>query len=452
MTIGRQRKNYSLSFPHPSPEVIQDASREGRPLLPLEQPTATATKTSHPIRLLTFSTLYPHRGRPSHGIFVENRLRQLVASGEAVSRVVAPVPWFPSRAKRFGDWSLHAQADRQETRHGLMLYHPRFPLIPRFGMSVAPASLAAAGALQIKRILAGGYEFDVIDAHYVYPDGVAAVALGRLFRKPVVLTARGSDITQYPDYPLPRRMLGWAMQNAAALISVSSGLKNAMVELGAPPLKITVLRNGVDLDLFKPTDPAQARALIPAGGPVLLSVGHLIERKGHHLAIRTLLDLPEWRLAIVGEGQERTSLRRLADELGLGQRVIFCGPQPHDALPAFYSAADVLILASSREGWANVLLEAMACGTPVVASNIPGNPEVVRERAAGHVVAENTAECFATAIRDLHTKGPTRFQTRAYAERFGWEPTTQGQLALFRRVMAQSCSYRSPNPARVDNS
>lgn len=389
------------------------------------------------IRLLTFSTLYPHRGRPNHGVFVENRLRHLVASGGATSEVVAPVPWFPSRDKRFGDWSLHAQADHHEIRHGLTIHHPRFPLLPRFGMSTAPALMAAAGSIQLRRLRARDGDFDLIDGHYLYPDGVAAVMLGRLFNKPVVLTARGSDITQYPDYALPRRMIRWAMRNAAALISVSAGLKDAMVALGAPDDKVTVLRNGVDLDLFQPINDRPTGAFWGERGPILLSVGHLIERKGHHLAIRALLDLPEWRLAIVGEGPERASLQRLTHELGMERRVTFCGTQPHSALPLFYSAADILILASSREGWANVLLESMACGTPVVASNIPGNPEVVRDPAAGEVVAENTPRCFAASIDRLYHDCPTRAQTRTYAEEFGWEPTTQGQLAVFRRVLAE---------------
>lgn len=300
-------------------------------------------------------------------------------------------------------------------------------------MSVAPATLFAASLPTVRRLQA---DFDAIDAHYLYPDGIAAVALGRLLRKPVVITARGSDVTQYPDYRMPRRMIGWAIQRAAALISVSAGLRDALMDLGAPPAKVTVLRNGVDLDLFRPRDPSGARALWGHEGPTLLSVGHLIERKRHHFAVEALADLPGWRLALVGDGPERGALEALARRLGLTDRVIFCGPQPHAALPDFYSAADLSVLASSREGWANVLLESMACGTPVVASRIPGNPEVVTAPAAGIIVAENTPACFAETIRTYFAERPTRQATRAYAEQFGWQPTTQGQLAIFRRVTA----------------
>lgn len=397
-----------------------------------------AAASARPLRLLTFSTLYPHSGRPNHGIFVENRLRQLVGTGEAISTVVAPVPWFPSTSRRFGDWARNAEAKRREIRHGLAVSHPRYSLPPKVGMSVAPFALFATAAFEIRKLRSAGTEFDLIDGHYLYPDGVAAVALGRAFNKPVILTARGSDVTQYPDYAAPRRMIQWAMRNAAALISVSAGLKAAMVELGAPAPKVTVLRNGIDLNLFRVSDPAPVRAAWNIEGKLLLSVGHLIRRKGHHLAIEALTDLPDWTLAIVGEGPEKAALQARAVALGVDRRVIFCGSHSHESLPSYYSAADLLILASSREGWANVLLEAMACGTPVVASNIPGNAEVVNDVAAGEVVQQNTPSCFAETIKRVYAKKIPRAATRAYAENFSWEATSQGQLNLFREVIAAS--------------
>jgi glycosyltransferase involved in cell wall biosynthesis len=404
----------------------------------LAEPAQAGTEAGRKLRLLTFSTLFPHAGRPNHGVFVENRLRHLIATGEASSTVIAPVPWFPSRSPRFGDWARHAMADRFELRDGLEVYHPRYVQAPKVGMVAAPASLFAAGALAMRRVLASGAAIDLIDAHYLYPDGVAAVALGRAFGKKVVVTARGSDITQYPDYAGPRRMIQWAMAGSAGLISVSEGLRQAMIGLGAPPEKVTTLRNGVDLERFRPVDAGALRASWGASGPVLLSVGHLIARKGHHLAIEALTALPEWTLVIVGEGPERGMLEALAERLGLSSRVILAGAQPHDRLAAYYSAADLLILASSREGWANVLLEAMACGTAVVASNIAGNPEVVQRREAGLVVERNTAECFAASIAALYAARSPRAATRAYAEGFSWDATSAGQLTLFRSILGQA--------------
>jgi len=404
-------------------------------ILSADSPAALDEAAERPIHLLTFSTLYPHDGRPNHGIFVETRLRHLVETGEATSVVLAPVPWFPSSSARFGDWARNAQAKRHESRHGLSVFHPRYALPPKIGMSIAPASLLAAALLEVRRISASGTKVDLIDGHYLYPDGVVAVALGRLIDRPVVLTARGSDITQLPDYAGPRRMVQWAMRHASALISVSRGLQSAMVKLGAPESKVTVLRNGVDLDLFRPGDRHAVREKFAVKGTLLLSVGHLIERKRHDLALRAVAEIPGCTLAIVGEGPEKDSLERLALSLGIADRVRLCGPQPHAALPGFYSAADLLILASSREGWANVLLEAMACGTPVVASNIPGNAEVVADSAAGEVVEQNTPTHFAQSIQRVLGSKRSRAETRAYAENFSWDATSQGQLRVFRQVL-----------------
>ncbi len=388
------------------------------------------------VRLLTFTTLYPHDSRPNHGIFVENRLRHLVDSGEATSTVIAPIPWFPSQSPRYGEWAKHARAPRQEQRGGIEIYHPRFPLLPKIGMSMTPATLFMVGAAELRRLGRAGIEIDVIDGHYLYPDGVAAVALGRAFRKPVVLTARGSDITQYPDYQLPRRMIRWAMHRSAALISVSAGLKTAMVALGAPPNKVTVLRNGVDLDAFTPLDPSLARQVWRLAGKIMISVGHLIERKRHDLTIEALVLLPDWTLVLIGDGPEKPRLQALATRLGVSDRVRFDGPRPHAELAKYYSGADISVLASSREGWANVLLESMACGTPVVASNIPGNPEVVTDISAGRIVTENTPACFAETIDQLYAKRRSKTETRSYAERFSWDATTAGQLTIFRNVLA----------------
>ncbi|MBC9208286.1 glycosyltransferase family 4 protein [Roseomonas aerophila] len=393
---------------------------------------------TRPIRLLTFSTLYPNATQPHHGVFVENRLRHLVASSEASSTVLAPVPWFPWTSPHFGRWARYAGIPGQESRHGLTVHHPRFLALPRLGMLTGPTSLYQAARVALRRLLAQGLRFDAIDAHYLYPDGVAAVRLGQEFGLPVVLTARGSDTSQLPRYRLPRRAIGWAIGQADALIAVSEGLKEGLVALGAPPEKVTVLRNGVDLEAFRP--PAcrdSSRTALGLGSqPVLLSVGHLIERKGHHLVIRALPQLPDHHLLIVGEGPEREALQAEARKLGVAGRVRFEGPQPHSRLPHYYGAADALVLASSREGWANVLLEAMACGTPVVASPAWGSREAVRAPEAGLVLDQASPDAIAAGIRTLLSNPPDRAATRRYAEGFGWDETTAGQLAVFRQVLA----------------
>ncbi len=384
------------------------------------------------LRLLTFSTLFPDSARPNHGVFVENRLRHLVGTGEASSTVLAPVPWFPSGNARFGAHARLAAVPAMEERHGLRVHHPRYLVIPKVGMSVAPALLYFAARRALRRM---ELAFDAIDAHYVYPDGVAAVWLGAALGKPVVITARGSDVTQLPDYAVPRAQIRMALRRAAALIGVSAALCRRMVELGADPAKVTTLRNGVDTRGFHPVDRAAARGRLGLTRRTLISVGHLIERKRNHLTIAAMPLLPDTDFILVGDGPERGRLEAQAAALGVADRVRFLGAQPHHALAEFYGAADAMVLASSREGWANVLLESMACGTPVVASDIPGNDEVVQTPAAGRIVAENTPEGIAAAVRDLFATEPDRAATRAYAEPFSWDATSAGQLRIFRRVI-----------------
>jgi glycosyltransferase involved in cell wall biosynthesis len=358
------------------------------------------------LRLLTFTSLFPGPGRPNHGVFVRNRLEHLLATHPVEAAVLAPVPRPP--------WS---RGDVESSARGAAVVHPGFAHVRGLGQWTAPVALRRAALRALRHPHLAGRRFDLIDAHYLYPDGVAALALGRSLGIPVVVTARGSDVTQMPDHAWPRRQILRVIHEAAALIAVSGGLRDRLIELGAPAEKVTVLRNGVDLARFRPADRAAARAAFGLDGPTLVSVGGLIARKRHDLTIAALALLPEWRLLIAGEGPERERLRALAASCAPGGRVRFLGPLPHAELAPLYTAADISVLASEREGWANVLLESMACGTPVVASRIPGNPEVVAAPAAGRIVAANTPADFAAAIRELAV-ATDRAATRAYAEDF----------------------------------
>ena len=389
------------------------------------------------MKILTFSTLFPNSVKPGHGIFVETRLRHLAASGRVESRVVAPVPWFPSRHPRFGTWAAWAAVPKQEQRIGIEVAHPRYPVLPRIGMNVAPALLAASSRAAIGRLLDEGFDFDVIDAHYFYPDGVAAVMLGRYFNKPVVITARGSDITLLPNYRLPRRMIQWAAAKADHVITVCNALRDEVIALGVAPERVTSLRNGVDLALFHPAPrPAQQH------GFTLLAVGHLVPVKGQERIIGALPLLPDdVRLRIAGDGPDRAKLVQLAQDLGVSGRVDFLGAVRQPELVQHYNQADALVLASSREGWANVLLESMACGTPVVASRVYGTPEVVAAPEAGVLMNELSARGVAEGVQALRASYPDRAATRRYAERFSWDDTTAGQLAIFGALARGAGAY-----------
>lgn len=391
------------------------------------------------IRILTFSTLFPNNVQPIHGIFVEQRLRQLIRSTQVSAKVMAPIPWFPVNHRAFGRYALYADVAGREKKNGLEIHHPKFLVIPKIGMTVAPLLLAAGSLRYIKAHALDSNDFDLIDAHYFYPDGVAAIRLGRALGKPVVITGRGTDLSLIPDFAPARRQIVWAAKRAAGIITVTNALKARLVALSVPENRILTLRNGVDLEVFHPVDRDDARRQLGLRRGTILSVGHLIQRKAHDLIIRALAELPDFDLIIVGDGPERSSLSALTGALGLNDRVRFVGQVGQNELPTYYSAVDALVLGSSREGWANVLLESMACGTPVVATDIEGNREVVTRREAGLLVKERTPASLSSGIQAILANPPDRQETRAYAERFSWEATTQGQITLFEQILGRRC-------------
>lgn len=382
------------------------------------------------MRFLVFTTLYPSAAMPNHGVFVENRLRAFLKSYDADVKVVAPVPWFPFKGNVFGQYGRWARVPRQEARHGIDVYHPRYFIPPKAAMHWAPSALAASLKEAIKALRRNGWDLDFIDAHYFYPDGVAAAQVAHEIKKPLVITARGSDITLLPSFSGPREKIVNAANKADAIITVSEGLKEALVGLGAPLKKIQTLRNGVDLDTFKPDDRERIRRDMALDGSVIASVGHLIDRKGHDIVIEALKSISGATLLIAGEGPQRKALEALAKTAGVTDRVRFLGAVPHEQLKNIYNAADVLALASSREGWPNVLLEAMACGTPCVATKAAGR-EVICDPSAGRVVEERTPAAFANAISDLLQTSSDRAMTREYAKGYSWDDTVAGMKVTF---------------------
>ena len=390
--------------------------------------------SGHSLQILTFTTLYPSAARPTHGIFVETRLRKLIESGAVSARVVAPCPWFPFTSPKFGAYAAFARTPRSETRHGIEIDHPRYPLLPKIGMNSAPLAIFAASLPLLRRQIRDGRDFDLIDAHYFYPDGVAAIMLGRALGRPVVITARGDDLDLIATYAVPRRWIRWAARHAAGLITVSSGLKRRLEALGTASERIRMLRNGVDLAVFHPCDRAQARRALGFVRPTLVAVGNMVPKKRHVLLVQALAQLQGVDLAIVGDGPERPRIEAAAGRLGVADRLRLLGRMPQQQLPEIYTAAELLVHPSSREGWPNVLLESMACGTPVVVTNFDGLAEIVSAPEAGRIVTEATPTGLAEAIRELLAAPPGREATRRYAEGFDWQATTAGQIELFRQI------------------
>jgi len=390
------------------------------------------------MRLLTFSSLYPSSARPRHGLFVATRLRELRQRHGFDAQVLAPVPWFPLRGERFGAYGAWARTPADENWQGQPVAHPRYLMLPKVGMAWQPDAMARAAARWIDR---AGIEFDLIDAHYFYPDGVAAAALSRRYGKPLVMTAHGSDLNLIGQDARARARMQDACAQASACIGVSQSLVNVLRGWGVPEHKLHVIRNGVDLDRFAPQDRVVARAALglDAAAPLLLGVGNLIELKGHALLVEAVYalreDWPALRLVIAGEGPERARLTAQIERLGLGARVRLLGAVENAALPAWYSAADLFLMPSSSEGLPNALLESLACGTPALASAVGGIPEVLGGLPqAGELLAERSVPAIAAALRRWLGRPPDRTAVRRVAQGHSWAHSVAQLAPLMRSI------------------
>jgi teichuronic acid biosynthesis glycosyltransferase TuaC len=376
------------------------------------------------------TTLFPNASQPRHGIFVANRLRRLCDTGRVDATVVAAVPWFP------GVYRDRAAIPKMESIAGFNVRHPRYLNIPGVGMRIQPDTLARALLGELRRGL-NGEQFDAIDAHYFYPDGVAAARVADALGLPLVISARGSDMNLIGDIPFARQRMLRSAKRAQALIAVSAALAQKMSALGMPIERIHVLRNGVDTEQFAPFPRSEARTRLGLReeGRLVLAVGNLVPEKGFDLVIRAVSALPDLRLLIVGEGPLRNDLRLLANSVAPG-RVEFRGNMPQVELRYVYAAGDVLALASLREGWPNVVLEAIACGTPVVASAVGGVPEILRHDAPARLVMERSPAAWSNALCTMLDAALVPQHVRLYALQFGWDEIVAQQCALYENVVS----------------
>jgi teichuronic acid biosynthesis glycosyltransferase TuaC len=358
------------------------------------------------MRILTFTSLFPNAVQPWHGIFVYQRVVHLARRPGNTVTVVAPVPHAPSWIP-FRRWRKASGILRRERIGDLDVYHPRYFLLPKISMPFH-GQLMFEGSVALVRQLHERMNFECIDAHYVYPDGFAALLLGKTLGIPVIVSARGTDITLFPSFRRIKPKIQWTLEHAAGAIGVCEALKSSMLELGSPAESTRAIGNGVDLSRFAPVDRRTARQKlgIPEDAEVVVAIGNLVPVKGHQFLISAIARLvdhhPNIRLYVVGDGFLRKKLEMQLGQEGLQERIIFVGRKPNEELKEWYSAADVSCLASSREGWANVLLESLACGTPVVATRVWGAPEVITSPELGILVeqnAESISEGLDTALR-----------------------------------------------------
>ena len=404
----------------------------------------------HEMKVLVFTTAFPNNVWPNHGVFVKERMLGYGRLPGCSVRVVSPVPYFPNI--KLGSRWKYSQVRREERIEGTDVSHPRYPVIPKIGMSTHGLAMYLSCLPTVSRIRRE-FDFDLISAHTVYPDGLAGVLLGKHFGKPVVVSARGTDINLFPKFPVIRRQIQYTLSNADHNISVCQALKDVMVSLGTDTDKIDVVANGIDPEKFQSRDKHAARKTLELGRnrTIILSVGELIPRKGFHLLIRAMAILAreygrnDLQLVIAGEGTFRAELESLAGSLGQTDSVKLIGSVKHQDLPLWYNAADLFCLASSREGWPNVMVEALACGTPVVATNVWGNSEILHTDKLG-LLADEDELSIAKTIDAALSKEWNYDEISAMASKRTWGIVAGEMKEVFDSVVANRDHHDTSPP------
>ena len=394
------------------------------------------------MKVLVFTNLYPNALEPDFGIFIRNRTIALRQQDKVDIKVVAPVPWFPP-VNISARWYRFSQIPLRETIDGIEVFHPRYLVTPKVGMSLYGYSMF----LGVRRLIGRmreNFAFDLIDAHFLYPDGFAACLLGRHLNCPVVLTARGSDVTSYLQMPRIRTLVARSLQQADRLIAVSNSLRDQMVAHGAMPEKIAVIPNGIDPSLFFRKDAARARRQLGLreDAKIILTVCSLVELKGVDLLIEAVARLradSSWpvRLVVIGKGPEEDRLRMLIKRLALEDCVRLVGSVANRELVDWYNAADLFFLGSSREGWPNVVCEALACGTPVVATAVNGIPEILDSEELG-IMVERTPEAFVRGIEQAFARSWDRGKIAERGQGRTWQKVAGEVHKLFATVLSHA--------------
>lgn len=392
--------------------------------------------------IVVFSSLFPSGVTPQAGVFIRERMFRVGVRLPLC--VVAPTPWFPFQGLlRLLRPHFRPTPPVFVQHQGFDVYHPRYFSVPGLFKRFDGFFMALGAYPVLKRLKAEG-RLQVLDAHFGYPDGYAAMWLGRWLGVPVTITMRGTE-DRHSRTPGLAPRLRQALLRCQHVFSVSDSLKQVAVRLGVPTTKVQVVGNGVDAHKFHPLPPAECRAALglPMGVPVLVSVGGLVERKGFHRVIevlpRLLQNHPGLVFLVVGgasaEGNNRAELEAQVARLGLQAHVRFLGTRKPEELSGVLSAADVFVLATRNEGWANVFLEAMACGLPVVTTNVGGNAEVVCRPELGSVVPFGDADALGTALAEALGKPWNRQAIRAYAEANSWDDRVERLVTAFQGLV-----------------
>ena len=373
------------------------------------------------VRVLSFSTNYPRPADKNRGLFVRSRLQHMAQLLPV--KVVSPVA--------LTDYAAHTRlkilppARMQDQQ--LEVFYPRWVYPPYGGF--LNAWFLAARMIPFLRKLRREYPFDLIDSHFGHPEGIAAGLISAAMHIPFTITLRGNE-TMHAQAPGCRWWMSWAIRRASRIIAVAESLRQFAISMGADARLARTIPNGIDTGLFYSRGYAESRARlgIPMDRQAVVSAGYLIERKGHHRVVRALAELrrqgSQAELWIVGgPGREGNFEKQIHQEVSahdLQGAVHFAGVVNQPALAEYMSAADVFCLATSREGWPNVVHEALGCGAPVVATDVGGIQDMLPSRDYGIVVPAGDPKALTAALGEALGRRWNREAIAAWGRARSW--------------------------------
>ncbi len=401
------------------------------------------------MKILSLSSVFPNPAEPGLGLFVRSRLLHMATSEKI--KVIAPIPLVdytnpggkPFRSRTF-------PIVRQDGP--IEVFHPRW-LFPPNG---TPLNVACQffRLLPLVRQIRRAFPFDLIDAHFGYPEGATAGLLAAAFHVPYTVTLRGSE-TMFAEYRYRRKALRWAMHRAGHVIAVSEDLRAFAIQEGVAPERASTVPNGIDATVFHLQDLKQMRLRhdLPIERKLILSAGELIEAKGHHLVIQAVKSLLERghnvELLIVGStarGGPRFEdrLHQCVSACGLADRVRFIGWVDRNGLAELLSAVDLFCLASFTEGWPNVVNEALACGVPVVASHVGGVRAMLPSEQFGLTVPPKDVGALTNALEHGLDQQWDRRSISTWGRSRTWTDVAREVIDIQRRIVGLD------SPADVD--
>jgi len=396
------------------------------------------------LKILAISFLFPNCEQPNHGIFVKNRLEAVSKYAEV--KMINPIAWSPmhGRIRKFKD---KKNIPLVEVIGGIEVYHPRFFSIPKLFKSIETLTYYRA-VLPLVKQLYKSFKFDLIDLHWTYPDLPTGYFLSKQFNTPFMVTLRGKEAFHLEDGGLRKHIISHYLKKTSQAIALSQELKNINQQLTKNAITTAVIRNGVDTDNFYylPMTECRKALMLSNNEKIIVMVGSLIYRKGFDLVIDALAQIikenlfSNIKLYIIGsegpEGDYRKSLFAQVKQLNLKDHVVFKGQVANSQLKIWYNAANLFCLSSRGEGSPNVLTESLACGCPVVATDVGAVNEIMSsEEGIGACIQSESIIAISNGLKSVLSSQYDRNKNAKLFKKYNWDWCAQNVIKIYRALV-----------------